>query len=77
MDRRFQSHFHDLSSTITIFRVFGNSIWEAGEWSMLIGDRPIRGYFSATLVREGDKYKIRDETLNVVPPASGQQPANK
>jgi ketosteroid isomerase-like protein len=77
MDRRFQSHFHDLSSTITIFRVFGNSIWEAGEWSMLIGDRPIRGYFSATLVREGDKYNIRDETLNVVPPASGQQPANK
>jgi len=77
MDKRFQSHFHDLSATITIVRAFGNSIWEAGEWSMLIGDRPIRGYFSATLVREGDKYKIRDETLNVVPPASGQQPANK
>ena len=77
MDKRFQSHFHDLSATITIVRAFGNSIWEAGEWSMMIGDRPVRGYFSETVVREGDKYKIRDETFNVVPPASGQQPASK
>ena len=72
MDKRFQSHFHDLSATITIVRASGNSIWEAGEWSMMIGDRPVRGYYSATLVREGDKFKIRDETFNVVPPASGQ-----
>jgi hypothetical protein len=71
------SEFHDLSATIAIVRPFGNSIWEAGEWSMMIGDRPVRGYFSATLVREADKYKIRDETFNVVPPASGQQPASK
>jgi ketosteroid isomerase-like protein len=77
MDKRFQSHFHDLSANITIVRAFGNSIWEAGEWSMMIGDRPVRGYFSATVVREGDKYKIRDETFKVVPPASGQQPASK
>jgi ketosteroid isomerase-like protein len=58
-------------------RAFGNSIWETGEWSMMIGDRPVRGYFSETVVREGDKYKIRDETFNVVPPTSGQQPASK
>ena len=43
MDKRFQSHFHDLSATITIVRASGNSIWEAGEWSMMIGDRPVRG----------------------------------
>ncbi|MBV9529680.1 MAG: nuclear transport factor 2 family protein [Bradyrhizobium sp.] len=73
MDKRFQSHFHDLSATITIVRAFGNSIWEAGEWSMMIGDRPVRGYFSETVVREGDKYKIREETFNVAPPASGEQ----
>jgi ketosteroid isomerase-like protein len=72
LDKRFQSHFHDLSSTITVVRASGDSIWEAGEWSMMIGDRPVRGYFSATLVREGDKFKIREETFNVVPPASGQ-----
>ena len=77
-DKRFQSRFHDLSITPLIVRALGNSIWEAGEWTMKIGDQPVRGYFAMTLVREGNTFKIRDDTFNVVPPASsGQQPGSK
>ena len=76
-DKRFQSRFHDLSLTPTILRAGGNSIWEAGEWSMKIGNQPVHGYFSITLVPEGNKVKIKDDTFNVMPPVSGQQPASK
>jgi len=46
---------------------------------MKIGDQPVRGYFATTLVREGNSFKIRDETFNTAPPASpaGPQPASK
>ena len=41
-------------------------------------DQPVRGYFGMTLVRDGNTFKIRDETFNVAPPASsGQQPPGK
>src|SRR5215468_3425896 len=77
-DKRFQSRFHDLSITPLIVRTLGESIWEAGEWTMKIGDQPVRGYFAMTLVREGNSFKIRDDTFNVVTLASpGQQPASK
>jgi uncharacterized protein (TIGR02246 family) len=77
-DRRFQARFHDLSITPLIVRALGNSIWEAGEWTMKIGDQPVRGYFAMTLVREGNAVIIRDDTFNIVPPASsGQQPASR
>jgi ketosteroid isomerase-like protein len=77
-DKRFQSRFHDLAITPLIVRALGNSIWEAGEWSMKIGDQPVRGYFAMTLVREANTFTIRDEMFNVVPPtSSGQQPAGK
>jgi len=77
-DKRFQSRFHDLAVTPLIVRALENSIWEAGEWTMKIGDQPVRGYFAMTLVREANTFKIRDETFNIVPPASsGQQPAGK
>jgi uncharacterized protein (TIGR02246 family) len=77
-DKRFQSRFHDLAVTPLIVRALENSIWEAGEWTMQIGDQPVRGYFAMTLVREANTFKIRDETFNIVPPASsGQQPAGK
>jgi ketosteroid isomerase-like protein len=77
-DKRFQSRFHDLAITPLIVRALGNSIWEAGEWTMKIGDQPVRGYFAMTLVGEANTFKIRDEIFNVMPPASsGQQPAGK
>jgi len=40
-DRRFQSRFHDLSITPLIVRTLGDSVWEAGEWTMKIGDQSI------------------------------------
>ena len=77
-DKRFQSRFHDLSITPLIVRTLGDSIWEAGEWTMKMGDQPVRGYFAMTLVREGSTFKIRDDTFNIAPPASpGPQPAGK
>jgi uncharacterized protein (TIGR02246 family) len=77
-DKRFQSRFHDLSITPLIVRALGDSIWETGEWTMKIGDQPVRGYFAMTLVREGNRFKIRDDTFNIAPPGSpGPQPASK
>jgi uncharacterized protein (TIGR02246 family) len=77
-DKRFQSRFHDLSITPLIVRALSDSIWEAGEWTMKIGDQPVRGYFAMTLVRDGNSLKIRDDTFNIAPPNSpGPQPASK
>jgi uncharacterized protein (TIGR02246 family) len=77
-DKRFQSRFHDLSITPLIARALGDLIWEAGEWTMKIGEQTVRGYFAMTLVREGNGFKIRDDTFNVAPPPSpGPQPASK
>jgi uncharacterized protein (TIGR02246 family) len=77
-DKRFKSRFHDLSITPLIIRILGDSVWETGEWIMKIGDRPIRGYFAMTLVREGNSFKIRDDTFNIAPPASPEpQPVRK
>ena len=76
-DKRFQSRFHDLSITPLIIRGLSDAVWEAGEWTMKIGDQPIRGYFAMTLVREGNSFKIRDDSFNVVPPSpAGPKPAN-
>ena len=69
-DKRFQSRFHDLSIKALIVRTLNDSVWEAGEWTMKIGDQPVRGYFAMTLVREGDSFKIRDDTFNVASLAS-------
>jgi uncharacterized protein (TIGR02246 family) len=77
-DKRFQSRFHDLSISPLIVRALSDSIWEAGEWTMKIGDQPVRGYFAMTLVRDGNNFKIRDDTFNIAPPSSpGPQPASK
>jgi len=77
-DKRFQSRFHDLSITPLIIRALGESIWEAGEWTMKIGEQPVRGYFAMTLVRDGSTFKIRDDTFNIAPPSSpGPQPTSK
>lgn len=77
-DKRFQSRFHDLSITPLIIRTLGGSVWEAGEWIMKMGDRPVHGYFAMTLVREGNSFKIRDDSFNIAPPASPEmQPVSK
>lgn len=77
-DKRFQARFHDLSITPLTARTVGGSIWEAGEWTMKMGDQPVRGYFAMTLVRDGNSFRIRDDTFNIAPQGSpGPQPASK
>src|SRR5215831_2989993 len=57
-DKRLQSRFHDLSITPLIARGLSDEVWEAGEWTMKIGDQSIRGYLAMALVTE-DCYQFR------------------
>lgn len=76
--KRFESKFHDLAATMTVIKSSNGSIWEAGEWTMKVGEQSLRGYGAMTLVREGSSLKIRDDTFNIAPPASpAPQPAGK
>jgi len=44
-------------------------VFNAGEWRAVLGDgQPLRGYYSALLVREGDTVKTFEETVNVAVP---------
>jgi uncharacterized protein (TIGR02246 family) len=58
----------------------GNEIWSNGEWSETgqgkTGEAiPIKGYWSAIDIREGDAWKIRLMTFNVTPaPAATPSP---
>ena len=70
-DKRLQSRFHDLSITPLIVRTLGDSVWEAGEWTMKIGDQPVRGYFAMTLVRVD---LTRRDGASDQPPATGSDP---
>jgi hypothetical protein len=53
----------------TVARLQGGMVFNAGEWQAKLGDgQPLRGYYSARLVREGDGVKIFEETVNVAVP---------
>ena len=56
-------------------RVIGNQRWDTGEWSATIqiqgqkGDPiQLQGYFGCIDIREGDDWKIRMLTWNLIPP---------
>ena len=60
---------HDYSVKRTISRLEGNMVFNAGEWQATLGDgQQFRGYYSALLVREGDRVRIFEETVNVAAP---------
>ncbi|MBR0793864.1 nuclear transport factor 2 family protein [Bradyrhizobium jicamae] len=60
---------HDYSVKRTVSRLEGNMVFNAGEWQAKLGDgRQYHGYYSALLVREGDRVKIFEETTNVAVP---------
>jgi len=75
LEKRFKANFRDISSETQILRVSENGLWEAGEWSMKIGEKPVRGYFALTLVREGNEFKYLSEVFNVAPPVPSEQQA--
>jgi hypothetical protein len=53
----------------TVSRLEGDMVFNAGEWQAKLSDgQPLRGYYSALLVHEGDGVKIFDETVNVAAP---------
>jgi hypothetical protein len=59
----------DYSVQRTVSRLQGGMVFNAGEWQAKLGDgQPLRGYYSALLVREGDGVKIFEETVNVAVP---------
>jgi len=69
-DKRFQSRFHDLSITPLIARGLSDEVWEAGEWTMKIGDQSIRGYLAMALVTE-DCYQFRVSPRGFTPVRTG------
>lgn len=68
MQRVIEMGLHDYSVRRTVSRLEGNMVFNAGEWQAKLGDQPIRGYYSALLVREGAGVKIFEETVNVAAP---------
>jgi len=76
-ENAFKAGSHDVSDVIRVFRASGNTVWEAGSYTVKVGQRYRRGYFATTFVREGGGFKIRDVVVNFAPPASGQQPTTE
>ena len=72
LENRFKVKFHEISLEAKTIRGSENGVWEAGGWSMKIGDQLVHGYYLVNLVREGDGFKFRYDAFNVTPPASGQ-----
>jgi ketosteroid isomerase-like protein len=60
---------HDYSVKRMVSRLEGDMVFNAGEWQAKLNDgKQYHGYYSALLVREGDKVKIFEETTNVAVP---------
>ena len=68
MQRVIEMGLHDYSVRRTVSRLEGSMVFNAGEWQAKLGDQQFRGYYSALLVREGDKVEIFEETVNVAAP---------
>lgn len=59
---------HDYTVKRTISRAEGNFIFNAGEWRAKLVDKPFHGYYTAILVRDGDRTRIREETVTIAVP---------
>jgi hypothetical protein len=52
----------------TVSRSDGAFVFNAGEWKAKLGDQSLRGYYTAIVVRDGDRAKITEETVTVAAP---------
>jgi hypothetical protein len=52
----------------TISRSQGTFVFNAGEWRVKLGDQPRHGYYTAIIVRDGDRAKIMEETVTIAAP---------
>lgn len=59
---------HDYSVERNVSRSIGSYVFNAGEWRAKLGDQPLRGYYTAIIVRDGDQAKIMEETVTVAAP---------
>lgn len=59
---------HDYTVKRTISRSEGRFIFDTGEWRARLGDKPFHGYYTATVVRDGDRTRILEETVTVAAP---------
>jgi ketosteroid isomerase-like protein len=58
----------DYSVRRTISRSESSFVFNAGEWQAKLADRPLHGYYTAIIVRDGDSAKIMEETVTVAAP---------
>ncbi|MCK1542083.1 nuclear transport factor 2 family protein [Bradyrhizobium sp. 147] len=59
---------HDYSVERNVTRSVGNFVFNAGEWRAKLADQPLRGYYTAIIVRDGDQAKIMEETVTIAAP---------
>ncbi|UPJ96396.1 nuclear transport factor 2 family protein [Bradyrhizobium sp. 172] len=59
---------HDYSVERNVSRSVGNFVFNAGEWHAKLGNQPLRGYYSAIIVRDGGRAKMMEETVTVAAP---------
>ena len=52
----------------TVSRSEGAFVFNAGEWTAKLADKPLRGYYTAIIIRDGDRAKIMEETVTVASP---------
>ncbi len=59
---------HDYTVQRTTSRSQGTFVFNAGEWRAKLGDQPLHGYYTAIIVRDGDRAKIMEETVTIAAP---------
>jgi ketosteroid isomerase-like protein len=59
---------HDYTVQRTVSRAVGTFVFNAGEWRAKLGDQPLHGYYTAIVVRNGDRAKIMEETVTIAAP---------
>jgi len=59
---------YDYTVQRTISRSIGTFVFNAGEWQAKLGDQPLHGYYTAIIVRDGDRAKIMEETVTIAAP---------
>ena len=56
---------HDYTVRQTGSRIYGDLVFNVGEWQAKLGEQPFSGYYTAIIGREGDQTKILEETVTV------------
>lgn len=78
VEGEFQAGGHDVALSKWRATTSGNMVFVAGEWSVQYGSQAAHGYFQSVDVRDGDTFKIRQNTFAfALPDAAPAQSASK